>query len=145
MTLRLQLVIWIALVLTISLGLGSVPIYWHAVRKVENEMHAAILVGEHTVNNAAGALSETTNPPRWLSVMVAGFDGDRHLRVSLMAPNNVAAATSTPFVAHNGAPEWFHSVLATAPSLSPQVFQTRAKSRFAKVIVTPGLSLATPV
>jgi two-component system, NarL family, sensor histidine kinase UhpB len=115
MTLRLQLVIWIALVLTISLGLGSVPIYWHAVRKVENEMHAAILVGEHTVNNAAGALSETTNPPRWLSVMVAGFDGDRHLRVSLMAPNNVAAATSTPFVAHNGAPEWFHSVLATAP------------------------------
>ena len=99
MTLRLQFVIWIALVLTTSLGLGSVAIYWHAAHKVENEMHAAILVGEHTVNSAIAALNETANPPHWLRMMVGGFDGDRHLRVSLVAPNNVAAATSTPFVA----------------------------------------------
>ena len=89
MTLRLQLVIWIALVLTTSLGPGSVVIYWHAVRKVDNEMHAAILVGQHTVSNAVTALSDSANPPHWLRVMVAGFDGDRHLRVSLIAPNNV--------------------------------------------------------
>ena len=115
MTLRLQLVISIALVLTISLGLGSVAIYWHAVRKVDNEMRAAILVGEHTVSNTIAALNETANPPHWLHVMIAGFDGDRHLRVSLIAPNNAAAATSTPFVARNGAPEWFHRAVATAP------------------------------
>src|SRR5215469_10712597 len=115
MTLRLQFVIWIALVLTTSLGLGSVAIYWHAAHKVGNEMHTAILVGEHTVDSAIAALSETANPPRWLRMMVGGFDGDRHLRVSLVAPNNVAAATSTPFVARNRAPAWFHGVLATAP------------------------------
>ena len=115
MTLRLQLVIWIAMVLTTSLGFGSVAIYWHAVRKVEVEMHAAVLVGEHTVANGIAALNETANPPRWLRMMVAGFDGDRHLRVSLIAPNNLAIATSTLFVAGNRAPEWFHRFLATAP------------------------------
>jgi two-component system, NarL family, sensor histidine kinase UhpB len=114
MALRLQLVVSIALVLTISLGLDSIAIYWHAVRKVDNEMRAAILVGEHTVSNTIAALNETANPPHWLRVMVAGFDGDRHLRVSLIAPNNAAAATSTPFVARNGAPAWFHRVVATA-------------------------------
>jgi two-component system, NarL family, sensor histidine kinase UhpB len=120
MTLRLQLVIRIASVLIASLGLSCVAIYWHAVRKIEIEMHAALMVGQHTVNNAVADLDESVNPPHSLRVMVAGFDGDRHLRVSLIAPNNVALATSKLLMPSNHAPEWFHRVLAT-PALTARI------------------------
>jgi two-component system, NarL family, sensor histidine kinase UhpB len=120
MTLRLQLVIRIASVLITSLGLSCVAIYWHAVRKIEIEMQATLMVGEHTVNNAVADLSESVNPPHSLRVIVAGFDGDRHLRASLMAPNNVAVTTSKLFIASNHAPEWFHRVLAT-PALTARI------------------------
>jgi two-component system, NarL family, sensor histidine kinase UhpB len=120
MTLRLQLVIRIALILIASLGLSSVAIYWHAVGKVEIEMRAAILVGEHTVNNAIADLNESANPPHWVRVMVAGFDGDRHLRASLMAPSGIAVATSKLLIPRNHAPEWFQRIVA-APALTERI------------------------
>jgi two-component system, NarL family, sensor histidine kinase UhpB len=120
MTLRLQLVIRIAVVLIASLGLSSVAIYWHAVRKVDIEMHAAMMVAAHTVNNAIADLNESANPPHSLRVMVAGFDGDRHLRASLIAPDDVAITTSKLLIPRNHAPEWFHRVFAT-PALTTRI------------------------
>jgi two-component system, NarL family, sensor histidine kinase UhpB len=120
MTLRLQLVIRIASVLVASLALSCVAIYWHAVRKIEIEMHAALTVGERAIDNTVADLNASVSPPHSLRVMIAGFDGDRHLRASLMAPNNVAVATSKLLIPSNHAPEWFHRVL-TMPALTARI------------------------
>jgi two-component system, NarL family, sensor histidine kinase UhpB len=120
MTLRLQLVIQIASVLIASLALSCVAIYWHAVRKIEIEMHAAQIVGEHAIDNTVADLNASVSPPHSLRVMIAGFDGDRHLRASLMAPNNIPVTTSKLLIPSNRAPEWFHRVLAM-PALTARI------------------------
>jgi two-component system, NarL family, sensor histidine kinase UhpB len=120
MTLRLQLVIRIASVLIASLGLSCVVIYWHAVRKIEIEMHAALMLGEHAIDNSVADLNASVSPPHSLRVMIAGFDGDRRLRASLMAPDNVIVATSKLLIPSSHAPEWFHRVLAM-PALTARI------------------------
>jgi two-component system, NarL family, sensor histidine kinase UhpB len=114
-TLRLRLVMWIALVMIASLALGSVAVYWHAVRKVETEMRAALTVGKHTVHNVIDEVDEAANPQRRLQMLVADFDGDRHLRASLLDANNAAVAASHTSVASDRAPEWFYRALVRTP------------------------------
>ena len=115
MTLRLRLVMRIALVLIVSLLLSSVAVYWHAVRKVETEMRATITVGKHTVHNAVDEVDEATNPQRLLQTLVADFEGDRHLRASWIDSSGVVVAASHPAVASDRAPEWFYRALVGSP------------------------------
>jgi two-component system, NarL family, sensor histidine kinase UhpB len=114
-TLRLRLVTRIALVLIASLILGSVAVYWHAVRKVETEMRASLAVGKHTVHNVVDEADEATNPQRLLQTLVADFDGDRHLRASWVDRNGAVVASSRPAVASYRAPEWFYRALFGEP------------------------------
>lgn len=115
MTLRLRLVMRIALALIASLALGSITVYWHAVRKVETEMRAALAVGRHTVHNVSDEVDEVTNSQRRMRMLVADFDGDRHLRASLVDGNNAVLATSHPSIGSDRAPEWFYHALAGVP------------------------------
>jgi len=104
-------VVRIALVLIASLMLSSVAVYWHAVRKVETEMRAAITVGKHAVHNAVDEVDEATNPQRLLQTLVADFEGDRHLRASWIDSSSAVVAASHPTVASDRAPEWFYRAL----------------------------------
>ena len=115
MTLRLRLVLRIALVLIASLILGSVVVYWHAGRKVETEMHAALTVGKHTVHAVVDEVDDATDPQRRLQTLVADFDGDRHLRASWVDGNGVVIAASRPAAASDRAPEWFYRALVGSP------------------------------
>jgi two-component system, NarL family, sensor histidine kinase UhpB len=110
-TLRLRLVMRIALVLMASLMLGSIAVYWHAVRKVETEMRAALTVGKHTVHNVVDEVDQATDPEQRLRKLVADFDGDRHLRASWVDRNSAVVAASYPAVASDRAPEWFYRAL----------------------------------
>jgi len=114
-TLRLRLVMRIALVLMASLMLGSVAVYWHAMRKVDTEMRAALTVGKHTVHNVADEVDEATDPQRRLRTLVADFDGDRHLRASWVDRDGAVVAASYPAVASDRAPEWFYRALVGSP------------------------------
>ncbi|HEY4213918.1 MAG TPA: HAMP domain-containing protein [Steroidobacteraceae bacterium] len=104
--------LWIATVLIATLVFGGVLVYWHAIRKVDTEMSAAIEVGRNTVNNAVDDLGETPNPERQLRLLVADFDGDRHLRAKLIAADGAAISQSTPLRPADAPPLWFHDLLA---------------------------------
>jgi len=114
-SLRLRLIVSIGLVLILILVLGSVLIYWHAVHEVDVEMRAAIVVGEHTVHNAVDDVEEAATPLRHLELLVADFDGDRHLQASLLDPDNRILWRSTPLAPSEPAPEWFYRLLAAQP------------------------------
>jgi two-component system, NarL family, sensor histidine kinase UhpB len=114
-SLRLRLIVLIGLVLLLILALGSVLVYWHAVHEVEVEMHAAIAVGEHTIHNAVDDAEEAATPLRHLELLVADFDGDRHLQVSLLGRDGRILYQSTPLVPADPAPDAFYRLLAGRP------------------------------
>lgn len=87
MSLRLRLVFSTALVLLATLLIGSVLIYWHGVTKVDREMRAAAAVGSLIAQNTAADLNPALDPRRHLERLVSDFDGDRHLRATLLDLN----------------------------------------------------------
>jgi two-component system, NarL family, sensor histidine kinase UhpB len=113
-SLRSQLVLSIALVLLVCLVIDGVFAYWHAVSKVGTEIRAAVAVGARTVRDAV-ADRETEREP--LESLVTDFNGDRHLRVSLVDNTGATVATSSPLVTSESVPRWFYRVLA-GPSMT---------------------------
>lgn len=115
MSLRLRLTAAITLVLCLTLAVGSVLTYWHAVDKVETEMRAAIAVGTRIVQNALDDGDNGTDPNRRLELLVADFDGDRHLRAVLMTPTGHVTVTSHLEPPAEAAPPWLFGLLAAVP------------------------------
>jgi two-component system, NarL family, sensor histidine kinase UhpB len=115
-SLRLRLIISIALVLIVILLPGSVIVYWHALHEVDVEMRAAVAVGENTVHNAVDDAEEADGPLlRHLELLVADFDGNRHLRASLVGRNGQVLYQSSPKLPSDPAPAWFYTLLAAQP------------------------------
>jgi two-component system, NarL family, sensor histidine kinase UhpB len=111
-SLRLRLIVSIAVVLIVILALGSGLVYWHAEQEVQVELGAAIDVGAHTVHNAVDDVEEAAHPLRHLELLVADFDGDRHLRASLISSDDRVIYRSTPQPPSDPAPDWFYRLLA---------------------------------
>ena len=93
MSLRNRLLFSIFITLLLSLAAGGAFTYWHAVEKIETEMSAAIAVGGRFAHNAVDDAEEPVNPRRRLDLLVADFDGDRHLRASLIVDGKVVKAS----------------------------------------------------
>jgi two-component system sensor histidine kinase UhpB len=110
-SLRTQLLGTIGLVLLGTLLLGSIMTYWHALRKIDTEMSAAIAVGARITHNAADDAEEVTNPARRLQLLVADFDGDRHLQASLIGPDGSVVAKSELARPEDNVPAWFVRLL----------------------------------
>jgi two-component system sensor histidine kinase UhpB len=121
---RLLFSIFVTLVLT--LVAGSAFTYWHAVKKIDTEMSAAMAVGGRIAHNAVDDAEEATDPARRLKLLVADFNGDRHLRASLMVNGKVVSA-SVPANPESPAPQWFYDLLVGKPKVLhvelPAVFQ----------------------
>jgi len=115
MSIRRQLVFAFVGVLGINLVFGGLLAYFYARTKVRTEMQAAVSVGAHIVQNALDDTEEIVNPRRRLQLVVADFDGDRHLIASLLSDNNVLLATSTPLAPEEPAPEWFMHLVGDQP------------------------------
>lgn len=115
MSLRLRLLVSIALVLALTLLFGSGLIYLSAVNKVATEMDAALSVGARTVENAVDDPEEAVNPRRQLELLVEDFNGNRHLRAFLMGPTGIAVDQSSLLMPSNPAPDWFNRLLAREP------------------------------
>jgi two-component system, NarL family, sensor histidine kinase UhpB len=95
-----------------SLLFGGLLTYEHALSKVRTEMDAAIAVGQSIVHNAVDSVEEETNPDLRLRRVVDDFDGDRHLRASLVDDHHVVLAASTLLEPSDPAPDWFYRFLA---------------------------------
>jgi len=111
-SLRLRLIVSITVVLLMILLPGSLHIYWHAVHKVDVELRAAAAVGANTVHNAVDDAEEAATPLRHLQLLIADFNGDRHLRATLLDPAGHVLFASTPLKPSDPAPTWFYRLLA---------------------------------
>jgi two-component system, NarL family, sensor histidine kinase UhpB len=118
-SLKLRLLLSITVVLVLVLLPSSVLVYLHAVHKVDVELRAAAAVGANTVHNAVDDPEEAVGPRRHLELLIADFNGDRHLRVALMDPSGRVLYHSTPLKPSDPAPEWFYRLLARRSSSVP--------------------------
>jgi two-component system sensor histidine kinase UhpB len=111
-SLRARLIVSIASVLVMALVVGGILVYLNAVREVDVELRAALSVGENTVRNSVDDVEEALSPLRHLQLLVDDFNGDRHVRASLITPDDQVLYRSTPLTPEQPAPEWFYRLLA---------------------------------
>jgi two-component system, NarL family, sensor histidine kinase UhpB len=114
MSLQHRLILSIGLALLATLAFGSALAFWHAARQVQTEIHAAIAVGEHVVKNAIDDAKRDNglrNPER----LIAEFNGNRHLRATLIDENGHVLLASTPEPADDRVPGWFKQYLGGVP------------------------------
>ena len=115
-SLRVRLIVSFTVVLILVLLPSSVLVYWHAVHKVDVELRAAAAVGANTIHNAMDDAEEAATPRRHLELLIADFNGDRHLQVTLIDPGGRLLYQSTPLKPSDPAPEWFYRLLARRSS-----------------------------
>lgn len=115
MSLKLELIISIALAVLATFVIASAMLYVHAIEKVETEIEAAIVVGARIATNAVDDVEEFTNPRRRLELLVADFDGDRHLRASVWDSLGSLLMTSRVAQPEEPPPNWFYDLLAGEP------------------------------
>lgn len=126
-SLTFQLIRTITLALVGTLICGSVLIYWHSVQRIETEMRAAIEVGSRIAHNALDDVDEISATRRRLELTVADFDGDRHLRASLINEDGIPVLHSKLQPSKSGVPQWLYKLLAGEPRVVqlelPEAFQ----------------------
>lgn len=110
MTLKSTLIASILAVALFTLLFGASISYWHALAKVDAEMQAAIAVGTRIATNAVDDVEEAADPSRRLHLLIADFNGDRHLRATWQDSWGRTIAQSQPFQSDHGVPDWFYEI-----------------------------------
>jgi two-component system, NarL family, sensor histidine kinase UhpB len=153
MSLQLRLIISIGLALLATLMFGSALTFWHAAHQVKTEIQAAMMVGEHIVQNAIGD-SKRGTPSQQLERLVAEFDGNRHIQAFLVDDHGRVLSASTPGPPDSQVPAWFKRYVDGLPQqvkmgLSPNnedhdaiVLAAYADNELAEAWSDIGLSLA---
>jgi two-component system, NarL family, sensor histidine kinase UhpB len=116
MSLRLRLIALVGLVLAVSLAAGSVLVGWHEANSVRTELHAALDVGIKTVRNGIDRLVHVDDPASEARRLVATFNGNRHVRATLLDAQGRQAATSDLFVPTQSVPDWFLRLIGGQPA-----------------------------
>ncbi len=115
MSIQRRLAISITLVLLFSLIVGFVLTYEHVISKVRTELQAAIAVGDYTALNDVNDGDEQVDPGKKLRRIVAEFNGDRHLKAILCAPDGKMLAQSKLLPPEDPAPDWFYRLVTSPP------------------------------
>ncbi len=111
MSLRSTLIASIVMVALFTLLFGAAISYWHALSKVREEMDAAIAVGARIAANAVDDAEESIDPSRRLHLLVADFNGDRHLRATWQDSAGRTIAKSKPAAPRKVVPAWFQNLI----------------------------------
>lgn len=106
MSLRLRLIVSVALVLALGAGVGGMLAGWQIARTVEVEMRAALLVGRQTIEAALRELDASGAADQNLRELVTAFDGNRHVMVSLLDGAGRPIAVSRLADPADRAPGW---------------------------------------
>lgn len=96
--------------------LVSVSIYvgisWASARSdLAAELGAARIGGLQTVTSAFEDLPRSDHPQRDLQQLVATFDGNRHLRATLLDRSGAVRISSKPAMPRHAAPRWFAALV----------------------------------
>jgi two-component system sensor histidine kinase UhpB len=110
MSLRVRVVVAIALVLLLGSVAGVGVAGWQAKRTLREELAAALAGARQTVDSAFEDLPRSDHPARDLRQLVATFDGNRHLAAALLDKHGapVFASHAAPALP---APDWFRDLL----------------------------------
>ena len=110
MPLRRRLLLLVAAILALCLAGGGALSYWHALRKIELEMSSAIDVGFAATEDALSDVG-TVDTMTHLRRIVSSFNGDRHLKATLIAPDGTVALKSRVKAPVDPAPQWLYRLL----------------------------------
>jgi two-component system, NarL family, sensor histidine kinase UhpB len=107
MPLRMRLIALVGVMLLVSLAGGCALVCWHAANSVRTELRAALDVGEQTIRNGIAELSRADDRADELRRLVATFNGNRHVRATLLDASDRFIAGSALFTPAQQAPGWF--------------------------------------
>jgi two-component system sensor histidine kinase UhpB len=142
MPLRLRVVLLIGLVLLARMALGAL-VAGYQVRHVLSEELAAGLGGaRQTAASAFEDLPQSDHPVRDLRQLVATFDGNRHVRATLVGPGGYPVWTSRTDSSGAPPPRWFRYLLGRVPAaIALQVPGTGAGPETLVLTPTPDLDV----
>ena len=107
----------ISIVLILTLLLSGLLTYWHAATKVETEVDAALAIAERSVRKLVQEFAHDENPRLQLVRLVRVFDGNRHVRATLVEPEPIGARISSFAAPAEELPEWFYNLIAREPKV----------------------------
>ncbi|HUN39941.1 MAG TPA: HAMP domain-containing protein [Acetobacteraceae bacterium] len=111
MPLRARLIMLVGLVLLASLACGSALVGWHDANSVQVELRAALDVGVQTVHDGFDDLAHDQDQRIGLRRLVATFNGNRHVRATLLDANDLPVVDSTLLVPSYPSPVWFRRLI----------------------------------
>ncbi|MEW6596648.1 MAG: histidine kinase [Pseudomonadota bacterium] len=111
MSLRLRVMIGVALLLAASILASALVAGMHARSYLAEEMSGGVAGGRLMVRKVLEDLPSSNHRARDLLQLVAAFDGDRHVQVSLIDGAGRRLAASTPYRPLRPAPVWFLSAV----------------------------------
>jgi two-component system sensor histidine kinase UhpB len=114
MPLRIRLILLVTVVLALSLALGGTLAWLNAKRSVRTEMNSALTVARQTVASEIAGAQGSSDWARDLDRLVASFDGNRHLRVSL-SDDAVVARPPVEAPPVGAVPAWFEAAIGVMP------------------------------
>jgi two-component system sensor histidine kinase UhpB len=115
LSLRARLMTAIAVALIAALGVGCVITVRQARHSVAREMGSAFAVGRQTLIAVIADLAAAPDPTADLRHLVAAFDGNRHIRVSLIGADGVPISGSALAPTSDRAPLWFVGLIGVPP------------------------------
>ncbi len=115
MSLRARVISLFAGVLLISVLLGTLVDGYVARHGLSAELTAAMNGAQQTVNSAFEDLPQSDHPERDLRQLVSTFDGNRHVRASLVTDTGRATLVSRTPTRDRLAPPWFSRLLGSPP------------------------------
>jgi two-component system sensor histidine kinase UhpB len=101
--------------LLVSLACGSILVGWHAASSVRTELRAALDVGAKSISNGLVDLTAVDDPGTYLRRLVATFNGNRHVRATLLDEQDQPVATSELFDPTEVVPAWFRDLIGSVP------------------------------
>src|SRR6516165_2262226 len=106
MPLRVRLIALVGVVLLASLACGSVLVGWHAANSVQTELRAALDVGAKTIRNGFSDLATADDQTAILRHLIATFNGNRHVRATLLGESEHIVVQSELLVPAQPVPAW---------------------------------------
>jgi len=134
MSLRLRLIVLIAMVLAASLSVGGVVASLNASRSVQTELKSALLVARQMIASGTALLESSADPKRDLEHLIAAFKGNRHIRVRLTGDAEAVAAPPAEQAAIGDVPAWFIRLIGV-PAERAQIPVTVHGRDFGTVVI----------
>ncbi len=133
MSLRLRVVVAIAVLLLTGSIVGTALAGWQANQVLREELAAALAGGRQTVEGAYGSLARSDDADRDLGRLIGAFDGERHLTATLLDGQGRVVRVSHPRPAR-AAPAWFAGLFR--PQVEPLSLPVPAPAR-GRILLSP--------